>query len=135
MIPDRIIEQGTLTTDGARTAVEVRLPWYRALPASCIAGATLTVDGVEAPADSLRWEMNGQTFTFEELVPNIDQWWFPTDSAVLSGDIALSDDPSEHTVEVGLVLYIPYIVMSVDEVLHIEERDVKTMTAQKTVAA
>ena len=39
MIPDRIIEQGTLTTDGARTAVEVRLPWYRALPGSCIAGA------------------------------------------------------------------------------------------------
>ena len=49
MIPDRIIEQGTLTTDGPRTAVEVRLPWYRALPGSCIAGAKLTVDGVEVP--------------------------------------------------------------------------------------
>ena len=51
MIPDRIIEQGTLTTDGPRTAVEVRLPWYRALPGSCIAGAKLSIDGVEAPAD------------------------------------------------------------------------------------
>ena len=135
MIPDRIIEQGTLTTDGNRAAVEVRLPWYRALPASCIAGATLTVDGVEAPAESLRWEMNGRSFTFDELVPNTDEWWFPTDSAVLSGDIAVADGDAEHTVEVGLVLYIPYIVIGADEVLHIEEKDVKTMTARKAVVA
>lgn len=134
MIPDRIIEQGTLTTDGTRAAVEVRLPWYRALPASCIAGATLTIDGVAAPAESLRWEMNGRSFTFAELVPNIDEWWFPTDSAVLSGEIQLAD-AAEHQVEVGLVLYIPYIVIGADEVLHIEERDAKTMTAREAVAA
>ena len=135
MIPDRIIEQGTLTTDGTRAAVEVRLPWYRALPASCIAGASLTVDGVEAPAESLRWEMNGRTFTFAELVDNTEQWWFPVDSAVLSGDIALAEGDAEHRVDVGLVLYIPYIVIGDDEVLHIEERDAKTMTARKAVAA
>lgn len=135
MIPDRIIEQGTLTTDGTRAAVEVRLPWYRALPASCIGGATLSVDGVEAPVESLRWEMNGRTFTFEELVPNTEEWWFPTDSAVLSGEIPLADPDAEHTVEVGLVLYIPYIVIGADEVLHIEEHDAKTMTARKAVAA
>ena len=134
MIPDRIIEQGTLTTDGHRASVEVRLPWYRALPASCIGGATLTIDGVEAPVESLRWEMNGRTFTFAELVPNTEEWWFPTDSAVLSGDITVGEG-DEHTVEVGLVLYIPYIVIGSDEVLHIEEKDSKTMTARKAVAA
>jgi len=134
VIPDRIIEQGTLTTDGTRATVEVRLPWYRALPASCIAGASLTIDGVEAPTDSLRWQMNGRTFTFGELVPNTEEWWFPTDSAVLSGDIPVAGD-GEHRVEVGLVLYIPYIVIGADEVLHIEERDAKTMTARKAVAA
>ena len=134
MIPDRIIEQGTLTTDGDRAAVEVRLPWYRALPASCIAGATLTVDGVEAPAESLRWEKNGRIFTFAELTPNAEEWWLPTDSAVLSGDVAVSGD-GEHTVSVELVLYIPYIVIGADEVLHIEEKDTKTMSARKAVAA
>jgi hypothetical protein len=50
VIPDRIIEQGTLKVSGTRAAVEVRIPWYRALPASCIAGASLSVDGVPAPA-------------------------------------------------------------------------------------
>lgn len=134
MIPDRIIEQGTLTIDGGRASVEVRLPWYRALPASCIAGATLSVDGVAASEDSLRWEMNGRTFTFVELAPDTEEWWFPTDSAVLSGDIAVAEE-GEHRVEVGLILYIPYIVIGADEVLHIEEKDAKTMTARKAVTA
>ena len=128
MIPDRIIEQGTLTTDGARAAVDVRIPWYRALPASCIAGASLTVDGIEAPAESLRWEMNGRSFTFADMADNTDDWWFPLDSAVLSGDLAVDSD-AEHEVSVDLTLFIPYIVVDEDTVLHIEERDTKTMKA------
>ena len=128
MIPDRIIEQGTLTTHGARTAVEVRLPWYRALPGSCIAGAKLTIDGVEASAESLRWNMNGREFSFDELRTNTDEWWFPTDSAVPSGDLPVDPD-AEHDVRVDLILYIPYIIVSDTETLHIEENDTKTMKA------
>jgi len=128
VIPDRIIEQGTLTTDGSRTAVEVRLPWYRALPGSCIAGAKLTVDGVEAPADSLRWRMNGREFGFDDLVDETGEWWFPTDSAVLSGDVPIDPD-AEHEVTVGLTLYIPYIIISDTETLHIDETNTKTMKA------
>jgi len=128
VIPDRIIEQGTLRTDGSRAAVEVRIPWYRALPASCIAGAGLTIDGVAAPAGSLRWEMNGRTRTFAEMVDDVDEWWFPMDSAVLSGDLPV-DDGAEHEVSVDLTLYIPYIVIGENEVLHIEEHDTKNMKA------
>lgn len=128
MIPDRIIEQGTLITNGVRASVEVRIPWYRALPGSCIAGAALTVDGVVAPADSLRWRMNNQDLTFEELSTKVDEWWFPLDSAVLSGDVPVDADV-EHKVEVDLTLYIPYIIISDTEVLHIEEHDTKQMKA------
>lgn len=128
MIPDRIIEQGTLTIDGSRAAVEVRLPWYRALPGSCIGGAKLVIDGVEAPAESLRWKMNDREFTFAELVNETGEWWFPTDSVVLSGDFALGAD-SEHDVQVDLILYIPYIIISDTETLHIEEHDSKKMKA------
>jgi len=133
VIPDRIIEQGTLIADGDRASVEVRLPWYRALPASCISGAKLIVDGVEAPADSLRWEMNGEELTFAEMKTNTAQWWFPTDSAVLSGD--LSVNAGEHDVRVDLELYIPYIIIADDQVLHIEEHDTKTMTARQVEEA
>lgn len=133
MIPDRIIEQGTLTARSGRASVEVRLPWYRALPASCISGARLAVDGVEAPAESLRWEMNGEELTFAEMKTNTAQWWFPTDSAVLSGDIAM--DAGEHEVRVDLELYIPYIIIADDQVLHIEEHDTKTMTVRQVEEA
>ena len=128
MIPDRIIEQGTLTTSGGRASVEVRIPWYRALPGSCIAGAALTIDGVSAPTESLRWRMNGREFTFDELSTNVEEWWFPLDSAVLSGDIPVTD-AAEHEVGVDLTLYIPYIIISDTETLHIEEHDTKTMKA------
>jgi hypothetical protein len=128
VIPDRIIEQGTLTTDGSRAAVEVRLPWYRALPGSCIAGAKLSIDGVEAPAQSLKWRMNGREFGFDELVDETGEWWFPTDSAVLSGDLPIEPD-AEHEVTVWLTLYIPYIIISDTETLHIDETNTKTMKA------
>jgi hypothetical protein len=129
MIPDRIIEPNTLTTDGRRAEVEVRIPWYRALPGSCIAGAVLSIDGVPAVEDSLRWTMNGRTFRFDELVDETGEWWFPTDSAVLSGEVPVEAGDAEHRVDVDLKLYIPYIVIGENEVLHIEEHDSKTMKA------
>ncbi|MFK0002780.1 DUF6379 domain-containing protein [Paenarthrobacter sp. NPDC090522] len=125
MIADRMIEQGTLTAEGGRTAVEVRIPWYRALPGSCIAGAALTIDGVAAPEDSLRWTMNNRTFSFAELVEETGEWWYPLDSAVLSGELPV-DAAAEHEVRVDLKLYIPYIITD-HGVLHIEENDTKTM--------
>lgn len=126
MIADRMIEQGTLTTEGDRTAVEVRIPWYRALPGSCIAGAALTIDGVAAPEESLRWTMNNRTFSFQELVEETGEWWYPLDSAVLSGELPLADKAAEHEVRVDLKLYIPYIITD-HGVLHIEENCTKTM--------
>ena len=133
MIPDRIIEQGTLSARDGRTSVDVRLPWYRALPASCISGARLTIDGVEAPAASLRWQMNGEEFTFADMKTNTEQWWFPTDSAVLSGDLTV--DAGEHEVRVDLELFIPSILIADDQVLHIEEHDTKTMTVRQVEEA
>jgi hypothetical protein len=47
---------------------------------------------------------------------------------VLSGDLPVSAD-EEHEVEVGLKLYIPYIIISENETLHIDEHDRKTMKA------
>ncbi|GAA3757046.1 C-glycoside deglycosidase beta subunit domain-containing protein [Salinactinospora qingdaonensis] len=129
MIPDRIIEAGTLSTDGSRTSVEVRIPWYRALPGSCIDDAALTVDGVTAPAESVRWEMNGRTYALPELVERTDEWWFPLDSAVLSGDLP-ANPGTRHEVTVELKLYIPYIVTD-HGVLRIEERDSKTMEVRQ----
>jgi hypothetical protein len=128
MIPDRIIEQDTLTTDGSQTTVEVRLPWYRALPGSCISEVTLTVDGVTAAAETLRWTMNGRTYRIAELADKVDEWWFPADSVVVTGQLDVPADDQEHKVDVDLKIYIPYIVTA-HGVLRIEEHDSKTMKA------
>ncbi|PPF43308.1 flagellar biosynthesis protein [Pseudoclavibacter sp. AY1F1] len=128
MIPDRMIEQDTLKTNGVRTSVEVRLPWYRALPASCISEFGLSVDGVAASLESLRWTMNGKTYASDELAGDSSEWWFPTDSVVVEGDIPITAGDEEHTVDVDLSLYIPYIV-SDHGVLRIEEHSSKTMKA------
>jgi hypothetical protein len=128
VIPDRIIEAGTLTTDGDRAAVEVRLPWYRALPGSCISEVGFAVDDVAAAPESLRWTMNGRTFRLEDLKDEVDEWWFPADSVLLEGDVAVEADDQEHQVDVELKLYIPYIVTD-HGVLRIEEHDTKTMPA------
>jgi hypothetical protein len=72
--------------------------------------------------------MNGREFSFDELVDETGEWWFPTDSAVLSGDVAVGGG-AEHEVRVDLTLYIPYIIISDSETLHIEEHDIKTMKA------
>jgi hypothetical protein len=128
VIPDRVIEAGTLTTDGDRAAVEVRLPWYRALPGSCISEVGFAVDDVAAAPESLRWTMNGRTFRLEDLKDEVDEWWFPADSVLLEGDVAVEADDQEHQVDVELKLYIPYIVTD-HGVLRIEEHDTKTMPA------
>ena len=128
MIPDRLIEDDTLKTDGARTSIEVRIPWYRAIPASCIADVELTVDGASAPRDSITWTMNDRTFRLDELPGETDEWWYVLDSALVSGDLPVEGD-GEHEVGVGLKLYIPYIITD-HGVLQIEEHSIKTMTAE-----
>jgi hypothetical protein len=127
VIPDRIIEENTLKSDGTKATIEVRLPWYRSLPAASVSEVEFSVDGVAAPAESIRWTMNGRTYALDELVGVIDEWWFPTDSAVVTGDIPVEVGRS-HDVRVALKLYIPYIVTD-HGVLRIEEHNEKTMEA------
>jgi hypothetical protein len=129
MIPDRIIEPGTLTVQEGRASIEVRMPWYRALPASCIAGFELSIDGRTAPAETLRCVLNGAIYRPDELLTRPDEWWFPVDSLVLSGDIDDLVADGEHRVEVAVSLYIPYIILDGDETLRIAESDTKTMEA------
>ena len=68
---------------------------------------------------------------FRELVDETEEWWFPTDSVVLSGDVPVASGEAHHEVDVDLTLYIPYIVIGENEVLHIEEHDTKTMTLRQ----
>ena len=106
------------------------MPWYRALPGSCIAGAKLTVDGVERPRRSrCAGRMNGREFSFDELVDETGEWWFPTDSAVLSGELPVADSRRRARGPGRPHALHPVHHHSDTETLHIEEHDTKTMKA------
>jgi len=64
--------------------VALRLPWYRALPLSCIVGATLAIDGRDADPAALRLTVDGTVYGLDELATRYDSWWYVLDSAILS---------------------------------------------------
>ena len=126
MLPEKILEPGTLRHRDGKVSVSVRMPWYRALPLSSVADVTLEIDGVQVPEDSLRWKVNGTSYALGELPPRHDEWWYVLDSAVIEGDLPELDRAENHEVHATVGLYIPYIAVG-DETLEIVEHDRKTM--------
>jgi hypothetical protein len=130
MLPDQMIERGTLVRDGDRVRVSIRMPWYRALPFSSVAGITWTIDGEPVASEGLTWSCDGTTLPLDELGGRHDLWWYVLDSALVEGDAPVSlADGGDHDVELTLALYIPYITTA-HGVLRLEERDAKSMPVE-----
>jgi hypothetical protein len=127
MLPDKMIEPGTFVRDGDRVRMSIRMPWYRALPFSSVAGVSWSIDGELVAAEGLTWTCDGTSLPLSSLAERCDLWWYVLDSAVVEGDApdGLRDGP-DHDVEVTLGLYIPYITTA-HGVLRLEERDAKRM--------
>lgn len=103
-----------LQNDGLRVGprdieIDVRLPWYRALPVSVVDVAALTVDGRTIERGDIRFRVNGKTFGLDELADRIEEFWFVLDCAVLQAPIGDLEPGTRHEVEVQLDLYPPYI--------------------------
>ena len=128
MISDRLIEEGSLVVNDGRTSVDVRIPWYRAVPASCIADVSFTIDGQAPSAESMRYVLNGTERVLGEFPALTDEQWFPTDALTVVGALDL-EPGTEHDVAVELKLFIPYIVTA-HGVLMIDERKETRMTAK-----
>jgi hypothetical protein len=131
MMPELIIEHGTLTSHGERIGLSIRMPWYRALPLSSVADVQWTVDGKRVPQETITWTVDGLTWRLDELPPRHDEWWYVLDSARIEGDRPDLENRDEHEVRVTLALYIPYITTDLG-VLKIEEKDTKTMPLEVT---
>ena len=127
MMPELIIEPETLKFQGDRVRLNVRMPWYRALPLSSVADVRWTVDGRPVPRESITWTVDGATYRLDDLPPRHDKWWYVLDSAEIEGDL-IAFDRDRHDVAVTLSLCIPYITTD-HGVLLIEESDAKEMAA------
>ena len=126
MLTDRVLEEGSLEEDDESISFDLRIPWYRSLPLSCVEGLDVRVDGDAAAAESIRIAFNGTTYRLDELGPLYDEWWQVTDPArvtVPRGGILAT---GSHEVDVTLALRIPYIVEE-GRRLVMHERCVKTL--------
>ena len=89
--------------------IDVRLPWYRALPLSVVEVASLSIDGQSVPPETLRFEINGKSFRLNELPDQIGEFWFVLDDAVLHVADQKLGIGEQHAVDLQLNLYPPYI--------------------------
>jgi hypothetical protein len=127
VLTDRVLEEGSLSDDDEGISFDIRIPWYRSLPLSCVEGLDVTVDGAPIAATDVRIAFNGATYALDELPPLHDDWWQMTDPARVTVPRADGALPTEsHDVDVTLALRIPYIVEE-GRRLVMHERCVKTL--------
>lgn len=127
MISEQMIERSELVLRNGKVSVPVRMPWYRALPMSSVEDMEIQIDGHDIDQASINWTVEGRTYSRAELAESWQNWWFPTDTAYMTGDLPAGFTPgSEATVTIRLGLYIPYINAGAG-ILKIVEKDSKTL--------
>jgi hypothetical protein len=92
----------------AAVRVQVRLPWYRSLPLSCIERLGLTIDGEVQPQDRLTLVINGDGHPLAAVPGLHEVWWFVLDAVDVEVDAVPPLAPGTHEVGVAMELRIPY---------------------------
>ncbi len=91
-------------------AVAVQLPWYRSLWLSAVDGVSASVNGVEIPADELRFVLQGREYRIEELPEQSETLWFVADKPEVVIDLGRAPEAGEKlTVEVVLTMRLLYM--------------------------
>lgn len=107
---DTILISDSLAAREDGLAIGLKIPWYRSLWVSSVSDVVVRIDGDEVPKESLRAEINGKTFTIDELGDQWDELWFLQDRLVV---VVPQDSPpskgDEVDVEVTLSMRMPYM--------------------------
>jgi uncharacterized protein DUF6379 len=112
MLTDQVITSGSLRSDGDGFTFGLRMPWYRALPLSCLEGLEVTIDREPVASDDLRLALGDRTYALADLPPLHDEWWYVADAAEVRAPRPGGLASGEHELDVTIALRIPYIVES-----------------------
>lgn len=129
MLTERVIVDGTLTATPGGFTVDVRLPWYRALPLSCLEGVDVALDGERVDRDELALELDGSTYGLAELPPLHDRSWYVTDPLRVKAPFSGLTPGGSHELDVTVSVRIPYIVED-ERALVVRERCVRPQQLQ-----
>jgi len=109
MFDELMIHSERLTAkSGTDVALDIRLPWYRSLPLSCVERLEFTVDGAAVPPEKTVLLSDGVPYPAEKLRELSETQWFVLDTkqAVLTLDAPLT--PGTHEVALAMQLRVPY---------------------------
>ncbi len=127
----KIIEDNSLQVLPDGYSFNVRLNWYRSLPASSVNQLAISLDGEPVPSELIRFEVNQKSFRIEELEDQVEEFWFVQDSARLHilqpGKVAVGES---HTLYTEMALRFPYIAIGPGRFLTNTSRCTSTQVAQ-----
>ncbi|HKU02771.1 MAG TPA: DUF6379 domain-containing protein [Arthrobacter sp.] len=94
----------------AGIAVSVQLPWYRSLWLSAVDDVAATVNGTPIPKESLRFELQGTSYSIAELPEQWETLWFVADKPEIVIPLdRVPESGEEIDVEVILTLRLLYM--------------------------
>ncbi|HTR25553.1 MAG TPA: DUF6379 domain-containing protein [Terriglobales bacterium] len=109
MLTNAVISDNGLRVAPGGLEVDIRLPWYRALPLSTVDIGEVRINGEVIQPASMKLRVNGKDFRLEQLENQTQEVWFVLDSAYLHIDYPKPSQGTEYLVEVTVFLRPPYI--------------------------
>ncbi len=107
---DTILIEDSLTARPDGLAIGLKIPWYRSLWVSSVSDVVVRIDGQDVPKESMRAEINGRTWTIDELQDQWDQLWYLQDRLVVVVPSENPPSPGDQVdVEVTLSMRMPYM--------------------------
>lgn len=97
--------------DGVCTgySVQLRVPYYRGFSLSLLNFIAITVDGVAAKTEDMRFTVDGETFTFDEMRTVVRYRWEMTEPGTVSVNLPGGLPEGRHTVEAKISLNVTYM--------------------------
>jgi hypothetical protein len=88
--------------------VQLRIPYYRGIPMSCVKEITLTVDDAVVPHESMSFLVKGEWLKYDELPTAVNHRWEMVDTITVFVDQKEGLKAGEHKVKGFVSLRISY---------------------------
>ncbi len=109
MFRSRVISDDGLKCETGGLVIDIRLPWYSALPLSTVELAEVKIDGRLVDKRSMTLEINARIFEAEDIPNHPEEWWFEVDSALVHVKGVEVEAGTAHDVSVTVAIRPPYI--------------------------
>ena len=117
----------SVSLDGRRLTLGIRLNWYRSLPLDCLEQLEVSVDGV--PAGGMTVGFGEPRMLFPATAQDPARWWPVRDTLRVAAELSESLPTGPHTVTVVLGNRIPYLIGPDDRAVVIVDRCRREVTA------